>query len=805
MSARPEPRRLVIVSNRLPFSVNLEDGRVAFHESAGGVVTGLRAYVDSLSSAHDKALEYIWVGWPGSAINADLQDEVKSIASSRYRSHPVFLSKEEMDLFYLGFCNKTIWPLFHYFSPYAVFDERHWLQYRHVNEVFADAVQGILRPGDILWIQDYHLMLLPGLLRSRAPSAPIGFFLHIPFPSYEVFRHLPSLWRGEILQGLLGADLIGFHTYGYTQHFLQCILRILGYENHLGQIALPDRIAKAETLPMGIDFDKFNVARKDPEVHKEEDSLRKSLLQVKTILSVDRLDYTKGILNRLHGFKHLLANNPSLHGTVVLLMIVVPSRIGVDQYDQMKQRIEELVSSINGQFSTVDWTPIIYQYRSVPFPALAALYSVSDVALVTPLRDGMNLVAKEYIASRTDESGVLVISEMAGAAKELVEAIVINPYDTQEIAHALHDALAMPAEEQRRRNQIMRSRLRRSNVVRWANDFIDQLLAIKQTQGKYEARLLSPDIIQKVQETYRKSCRRLFLLDYDGTLVSFSSRPELAAPGPDLVALLCTLAADPANTVVLISGREKRSLERWFGHLPLGLVAEHGAWIRGKEGEWKLLKQQTSTWKARILPILERYADRLPGAFVEEKDFSVVWHYRASHAEQGDMLARELTDHLMTFSANIDIQVLQGKKVVEVRNAGINKGIAGLHILSQESYDFVLAIGDDWTDEDLFASIPDSSFSIRVGITNSHARFNVRNVADVLALLHLIAGSADRQMLHDHSGTPPGRGERGAQSDTARRHVTSRALWTINLVVLPLAARAIVKIATSAWIRNFKR
>jgi trehalose 6-phosphate synthase/phosphatase len=764
----------------------------------------LRTCLESLATAPGTLQDYLWVGWPGCEVTETLAERLRSTAAEKFHASPVFLSREDMERFYLGFCNKTLWPLFHYFTTYATFEEDQWECYRHINEVFCDAVMKILRDGDVLWIHDYHLMLLPALLRARAPGLTIGFFLHIPFPSYEVFRLLPGAWRKEILEGLLGADVIGFHTYGYMQNFLQAVLRILGYENHLGQISTPDRVVKAESFPMGIDFERFSGALDDREVQEEREALRKSLLEMRTVLSVDRLDYTKGVLNRLYGFERLLDQNPGLHGKVVLLMIVVPSRIGVDQYEWMKRQIEELVGKINGRFGGISWTPIIYQYRSLSFAPLAALYAVSDVALVTPLRDGMNLVAKEYVASRRERSGVLIISEMAGAAKELGEAIVINPHNTQEIAQALQLALDMPPAEQQRRIEIMQHRLRRYDVVRWGSDFIAELHATKGIQERFSARLLPAIAREALVDAFRTAGRRLILLDYDGTLVPFTSRPERATPGRDLLQLLRSLSETPGTSVVIISGRDRHTLQKWFGDIRAHLVAEHGAWIKEVNRDWTAPMPRTAEWKSRIIPILESYADRLPGAFVEEKEYSVVWHFRGAHPEQGAQLAGELTDHLVTFTANIDIQVLQGNKVVEVRNAGINKGVAGRHWLLRDHPDFVLAVGDDWTDEDLFVALPASAYTIKVGLESSHARFNVRDPHEVLAMLGRLTST---------NGTPSG-GEKGRASNVRMRDMkttvhgrgeTALMVCSIGLMILPYAAKLIGKADPFSWFRNPKR
>jgi trehalose 6-phosphate synthase/phosphatase len=421
-------------------------------------------------------------------------------------------------------------------------------------------------------------------------------------------------------------------------------------------------------------------------------------------------------------------------------MVVVPSRIGVLQYDLMKRQIEELVGKINGQFGRVGWTPVVYQYRHVPFKSLAALYAVSDVCLVTPLRDGMNLVAKEYLATRADGAGVLVLSEMAGAAKELPEAIMVNPNNRLEIAAALKEALETPAEEQKKRNSVMQRRLRRYNVTRWANDFLSTLMGMREIQDRIDSKLLSSVALNEIMTRYKMSRRRLLFLDYDGTLTPLVRHPALAKPDDLRMELLRTLGSEPRNSVVIVSGRDRQTLEQWFGELPLGLVAEHGAWARPAGQSWQRAKLLSGTWKQQLLPILEIYADRLPSAFVEEKEDTLAWHYRMADPEQSQLRASELTDHLLNLTAKTDLQVVQGSKVVEIRRAGVDKGSALLAWTGHGDYDFILGIGDDTTDEDLFKALPEAAVSIRVGISATHAQYNLRSNADVIELLRSFAG-----------------------------------------------------------------
>ncbi len=734
-------RRLVIVSNRLPFSISIDNGSVAFHPSAGGLVTGLASFQESREHASALPSEYLWVGWPGSSVDDALKDRVTEEALTKFQAYPVFLTEEQMEKFYLGFCNATIWPLFHYFTSYAVYEPPFWDQYKEINQLFADALNTVLRPDDIVWVHDYHLMLLPRLLKRRHSQLSVGFFLHIPFPSFEVFRLLPGEWRREILEGLLGADLIGFHTYEYTHHFLQSALRILGYEHHLGQVVAADHVARVDTFPMGIDVDKFAGAAANSDTAEEVRQLKETLTGVQLILSVDRLDYSKGILNRLEGYELFLESNPEYHGKVALLMVVVPSRIGVVQYEQMKRQIEELVGKINGRFGRVGWTPVVYQYRHVPFTSLVALYVVGDVCLVTPLRDGMNLVAKEYVATRGDGGGVLILSEMAGAAKELPEAIIVNPNNRVEIAAALKEALETPAEEQQKRNRLMQRRLRRYNVTRWARDFLSTLMGMREIQSRIESKLLSPQARQEIIDRYRSNRRRLLFLDYDGTLTPLTRHPTMSKPDEGKREILRTLALEPNNTVVIASGRDRPALEEWFGDLPLGLVAEHGAWTKLSGQAWQRAKPVNADWKRELLPILEIYADRLPGAFVEEKEDAVAWHFRMADPEQAGLRAPELVDHLLSLTSKGDLQVVLGSKVVEIRHAGVDKGSAALFWLANGEYDFILGIGDDTTDEDMFKSMPADAVTIRVGISATLAKYTLLSHGDVIELLHALIAS----------------------------------------------------------------
>ncbi len=726
--------RLLIVSNRLPVSVKKENGEYEFSKSAGGLVSGLSDFLNGLGKSEADIDDYIWMGWPGMTIDKKDQELIRDKVQKEYKASPVFFSQKLMDKVYYGFCNKTIWPLFHYFPNHASFDNEFWDEYKNFNETFRDEVLKIIKPGDIVWIHDYHLMLLPEMLRENVDN-PIGFFLHIPFPSFEMYRLFPKESRDGILNGLLGSDLIGFHTHDYAQYFLRTVLRILNIENHMGTIEFTSRIVKVCTFPMGIEFDKFH--NMDVSPHKSD---KPGPDKPKIVLSVDRLDYTKGIVNRLQGFKMFLENNPDWLGKVIMKMILVPSRTGVTAYNKIKRNLDELVGNINGNFGTEAWIPIVYHYTSYPHKELIANYRMSDVSLITPLRDGMNLVAKEYIASLQDQKGVLVLSEFTGAAKELSEAIIINPHNISEIADGIADALNMPEEKQKNRNKQMQKRLKRYNVTRWANDFVDNLLDInRESIITVKEKYFKPEIADKMLENFRKAAKRIIIVNYDGTLVPFVKEPDEAAPPTDLLRLLKNLNNNFYTDIVIISGRSKDILEFWLGKIPVNLTAEHGVWTReATQNKWELFKPLSNEWKEEILPILELYTDRLPGSYIEEKEYSVSWHYHKADIWQASFLSMEVSDYLLSMVTNMGLQVLHGRQAIEVSNNGVNKGELAMHWLSRKSYDFVLCLGSGWLDEMLFQTMPEHAWTIGVEMMKTDARYVLKKQEEVIELLRLL-------------------------------------------------------------------
>ena len=729
-------KRLIIVSNRLPVGVNKTDDGINIKPSMGGLATGLKSFYKEYDSK--------WFGWSGFDKSDFSKNELAQIEEvfEKERCEPVYLSQKDVDLYYYGFSNETVWPLFHYFPQYTEYSKETWDSYVKVNRKFADAVIPHLKPGDKVWVQDYHLLLLPKMIKDEFPSVSVGFFLHIPFPSYELFRLLP--WRMEILEGLLGADLIGFHTYDYERHFLSCVRRLMGHETIFNRIRLETRVVKVDAFPMGIDYDKFHNAalQHQQRALKDKSKLQREIEKYflmspdrKLIISIDRLDYSKGISKRLEAFEYFLENYPEFREKITLILLAVPSRTNVEQYQIMKSEVDELVGRINGKFGDINWTPIWYFYRALPFEDLIDLYASAEIALITPIRDGMNLVAKEYVASKTNSKGVLILSEMAGAAKELSEAIIVNPNNVEEIAEAIKNAANLPDEQQIERNKILQSRLSRYNIEKWANDFVASMDLVKEMQENYLAKKINEDIQERIVERYQKAKKRILFIDYDGTLVDFQKNPTDAKPDKALVEMLDTLAEDEKNRVVLISGRDKDTFDSWFNNKNYTLIVEHGIWSKRPREDWEIIEPLNSDWKMIIRPVIEFYSDRTPGTFIEEKNFSLVWHYRKADPDLGNLRAIELKDELTSLVSNLNLEIMEGNKVIEIKTSGINKGRAALNHIRGDDFDFIFGIGDDWTDEYLFEALPRNAVTIKVGIKNTDAKYNLESVKEVRKLI----------------------------------------------------------------------
>ena len=721
--------KTIIVSNRLPVSVDKIDNRLVFKPSVGGLATGLNSIVNKKDN--------LWIGWPGSYSYNEAEKTIIRKKLSENNMIPIFLTKDHIEKYYNGFSNATLWPIFHYFTQYAVYDDDLWISYQEVNTIFGDIVIRNLSEGDTIWIHDYQLLLLPLILRKKLCNATIGFFQHIPFPSYEIFRLLP--WRCDILQGMLGSDLIGFHTYDDVRHFLSATSRLIGIENTTRQMFVEDRLVEVDAFPMGIDYNKYNSSKDSLKVKEKIAKFKKSFGDTKLILSIDRLDYTKGIKQRLEAFDMLLDAFPSYRCKVSLVLVVVPSRTKVTDYKHFKEEIDGMVGYLNGKYSRVNWTPVHYFYRDFSFEGICGMYHCCDIALITPIRDGMNLVSKEYIASRDEQGGVLILSEMAGASKELTECIIVNPNDSKSLVKAIDDGLNMPLSDQITVNRDMQERLKNHDIYEWGTLFLDELIAVKRNQSNRKQNyLLNANSKKSIFSKYRKSKSRILLLDYDGTLMPFYSNPSRAYPDPEIKNILRKLTNDSSNKVVIISGRRKEELDLWLKDINfIDIVAEHGAWYKKEDvsNNWSSLREVSNDWKQGIKSLLKGYVAKTPGSFIEEKDHSLAWHYRKTDFELGKMRTEELITNLGYLSARSDIQIMRGHRVVEIKNSSINKGISANQWLSNTIYEFILCVGDDITDEDMFNVIPDYGYTIKVGNGISKAKWYVENYKAIRLLL----------------------------------------------------------------------
>ena len=729
-------KRIVIVAYRLPFTLKNRNGILTAVQNTGGLVSAVLSLTDKMrDSEHNTSMEKtVWVGKGDH--EADQMNSLEEVRDT-FELVPVKIPDSVNEKFYGGFCNDLIWPLFHYFPSMAVFGHGYFESYKKANQLFYKELKKIIRPDDFIWIHDYQLFLLPGMVREDFPEASVSFFLHIPFPSYEVFRIIPDGYQRAILKGMLGADLIGFHTHDYAQHFLKSVRRALGYDISLNTVMTEDIYSRADAFPISIDFNKYHDSVLLKETDKFISRIRKQKRDRLLIFSVDRLDYTKGFLNRLAAFELFLERYGNMRGRVIFNMVVVPSRDTITRYQEMKKEIEATVGRINGKYGTLDWSPIIYQYKSLRFNELIALYSHSDVGLLTPLRDGMNLVAKEYVAAQHENYGMLILSELAGAAAEMSESILVNPTDVSQMADAVYEALTMKEGEKKKRIESMSKRLRDYDVYSWADDIVGTTIKVKADRWRSRVRLIDHDIENMIIDSFCKAKKPLLFFDYDGTLVPIRELPELAVPDMKLISLTEQLAA--VADVVIISGRNRDFLDKWFSHLDLTIVAEHGAFIKYAGEGWDSSLDQDDAWKERIRPLMDRFTNKCKGSFVEEKRVSLSWHYRNADEDLSVLRSIELKNELEESIFNMPLQVIDGHKVVEVKMAGYNKGTAAKKLTASGSYDFILAIGDDKTDEELFQALPDHAISLKVGKGPTRAKYNFLKQSAVIALVRRLA------------------------------------------------------------------
>ena len=719
------PITLINVSNRLP--VTVEEDR--FTKSSGGLVA-------ALEGLPEEQYKTKWIGWPGAAFpEENRRQEIARKLAEEYGCVAVFLSQEEATEFYEGFSNSSIWPLLHYLPNYLRYEPAWWEHYRNVNRTFAAKVLEIVQEGDLVWVHDYQLMLLPAMLRAAAPNLKIGFFLHTPFPAYEIFRCHPR--RRELVAGMLGANRIGFHAFGYLRHFCSTVQRLLGIETELTHIPSEGHNTALGVYPIGINAPKFEQTLDSTEFHLRLEEFRLAHEGKRLVVSVERMDYTKGILHRLEAIDNFLAGSDSIDA-IRFVFVSVPSREGIEEYQHLVEEVESRVGQLNGKYATLLNSPIHFIHGSIPFVDLCALYALADIGLVTPLIDGMNLVAKEFIACQRENAGVLILSEFAGAAEELFNALLVNPYDSAAVAGILTDALALPPEERRNLILPMRERVMRYDARHWARSFIDNLMSGPIS----DARTAETDITEareQIGQALSAGKRIDLFLDYDGTLREIELDPRAATPNADIVTLLHRLGQQPNVDVTIVSGRSQEDMEAFLGGHPFRLIAEHGASLRGPgKKEWERLDRNINyAWKEELLAILLLYEQATPGSTIEEKQSSIVWHYRKADEEFGAWKANQLTEELSALTANHPIKVRHGKKMVEVTAAENNKGAAVASVLKQnDNYEVALCAGDDLTDESMFEISSPRLLTIKIGIGPTEAHFRVSDPATFRQFLH---------------------------------------------------------------------
>ena len=698
--------RLIIVSNRLPVSIKTVDGETKFKGSVGGLATGLSSFYNDYKA--------LWIGYPGAKIDSEVEKKL----TEEFRCYPVNIPKPTFDLYYNGFSNKTMWPLLHSFPMYTTYSQDYWNAYKRVNRLFMGALSKIAKEGDMIWVHDYHLGLLPDMIRKKYNNAKVGFFLHVPFPSYDVFRLLP--WHKEIIHGILGSDLVGFHTYDYVNAFLESARVLNGYENRFGLIKLHGHTCTVRAFPIGIDFDRFSSYKSENVAH-----YRRKIAKIsggkKLIFSISRLDYTKGTIEQLEAFRYFLAKNQEHVDKVLYVLVVVPSREHVEKYGHVKREIEILVSEINSRYAKEGNTPVLYIYDTLSFGELIAFYKSADVMLNLPLRDGMNLVAKEYIASKDNLKGVLILSSNAGASKDMKEALIVNPYDLEEICNAMEKALGISGTYDYTLNRNIRKRLLGGGVRRWAESFIGSLESSVKVNS-IKPMVLDDENLRSISSRISSDEKGLIILDYDGTLVPLYENPGEAKPDAELLELLQGISGR-GHRVAIVSGRKKADLEKWFGGLDISLVAEHGAYHKdqGARG-WERTASFDTKWMGLVREIMEEYRARIDGSFIEQKENSLAWHYGKVRIDGVEDTANEVYNTLTNITANSQVNVLFGKKVVEVSNM-MSKGIYYELVLARKSHGFIFCAGDDITDESLFYVLPDRAISVKVGNGDSEARY----------------------------------------------------------------------------------
>ncbi|KAI8149623.1 glycosyltransferase family 20-domain-containing protein [Fennellomyces sp. T-0311] len=742
--------------------------RVKFHAADWTVVQGrghgaLYAGLQSLS----QNWETIHIGWtgpirvahskksvPAESIAEGDKEKLEGLLWETGRIVPIFLDNKANG-HYEGYCKEILWPLFHYLVWTNATDGRdeqqYWKDYVAVNQQFADTIVSRYKAGDIICIQDYHLLLVPEMVRARIPDAAIGIFIHATFPSSEIFRCLAA--RKEILKGMAGADLVGFQTYSYARHFISSCTRVLGYESTLVGVNANAHQVSVGTFPIGIDVERVDKFRKQPGVRPKMEAIRAMYAGKKIIIGRDKLDQTKGVLQKLHAFEQFLHDFPEWRNQVVLIQVTTPTVHGANK---LETKVSELVSHINGVYGSLEFTPVHHYHQDIDRDEYYALLSAADVGLITSVRDGMNTTSFEFIICQHEERhSPLILSEFTGTAGSLSAAMMVNPWDAVGVARAINEALSMSPEEKLTRHLELYKHVTAHTASFWAHSFVKQLVSCTEQRTLQSHATPTLDTTLLV-DSYNKAQKRLMFFDYDGTLTPIVSVPSEARPSPKMLKYLQTLCDDPRNEVWVISGRDQQTLDEWLGSAVsnIGLSAEHGCFLKPAKAEhWtNVLDDVNMGWKHDVTEIFEYYTERTQGSFIEFKKSSITWHYRMADAEYGAFQAKECQNHLENaIVSKLPIEILIGKKNIEVRPASVNKGEIVKKILAQHaSADFVICAGDDKTDEDMFRTLStarlahtQAPFSITVGPPEKKtmANWHVKTSEELVEVLGRMAGS----------------------------------------------------------------
>ncbi|KAK7533266.1 alpha,alpha-trehalose-phosphate synthase-like protein subunit Tps2 [Phyllosticta citribraziliensis] len=659
------------------------------------------------------------------------------------------------------FAENELYNLFHYKQNEPADGRaarKAWADYYRMNKMFADKILEIYKPGDIIMVHDYYLLLLPSLLRQRLPNVYIGFFLHIPFPSSEFYRCLSR--RKEILEGVLGANMVGFQSYSYSRHFSSCCTRILGFDSSSAGVDAYGAHVAVDVFPIGINAaETQKVCFEDSKVAEKVQAIRELYAGKKVIVGRDRLDAVRGVAQKLQAFEMFLERYPEWRDQVVLIQVTSPSSNQLNQHDpdnKFMNKISDLVAKINGNYGSLSFTPVQHYPQYLSKEEYFALLRVADVGLITSVRDGMNTTSMEYIIAQKDDHGPLILSEFSGTAGSLGSAIHINPWDLGGVADAIDRALTMSEEERTAQHEKLYKHVITNNVQAWSSNYFRRLLT---NLSSFDQSFATPALDRaKLLAQYRQAKKRLFMFDYDGTLTPIVKDPQSAIPSDRVIRTIKTLASDPSNAVWIISGRDQAFLDEWMGHITeLGLSAEHGSFMRHpRSEEWENLTDKTDmSWQSEVMQVFQHYTERTQGSFIERKKIALTWHYRRADPEYGAYQARECQRHLEnTVAKKYDVEVMTGKANLEVRPRFVNKGEIAKRLVAEYGAsppEFILCLGDDFTDEDMFRALrrsnlpQDHVFSVTVGASSKQtlASWHLLEPSDVISVVALLNGSAD--------------------------------------------------------------